>query len=167
MLNTVVITVSDKSWQGLREDRSSQVIIETLAPLQHNVVGRDLVPDEKDVITGKIAEWADKGNIDLILTTGGTGLAERDVTPEATISIVEKTIPGIGEIMRSETFKLTKSAVLSRSIAGVRGSCLIVNLPGSPKAARECLEVIISIIPHAVDIIRGEVTEHSTPDSEA
>ena len=166
MLNTVVITVSDKSWQGLREDRSSQVIKDFLAPLEHNIVGCDVVPDEKEDIAGRIAGWADKGNIDLILTSGGTGLAQRDVTPEATLSILNKTVPGIGEIMRAETFRITKSAVLSRSVAGVRGSCLIVNLPGSPKAVRECLEVIMPFIPHAVEIIRGEVTEHNTPDRE-
>ncbi len=167
MLNTVVITVSDKSWQGLREDRSSQAIRDVLTPLEYNIVGYDVVPDEKEKIAGRIAIWADKGNIDLILTSGGTGLAKRDVTPEATLSILDRTVPGIGEIMRAETFKITRSAVLSRSVAGIRGNCLIVNLPGSPGAVRECLEVIMPVIPHALEIIRGEVTEHNTQNSEA
>jgi len=102
--------------------------------------------------------------VDIILTTGGTGLSTRDVTPEATLSIVDKVTPGFTEAMRAETFKASPHAILSRAVAGIRGKCLIINLPGSPKGVRECLGVILSTLPHAVEIIKGEVTEHSFPD---
>ena len=101
------------------------------------------------------------GNVDIILTTGGTGLGPSDVTPEATLSVVDKVVPGLAEAMRAETFHTTPFATLSRAVAGVRGKCLIINLPGSPKAVRECLEVILPVIPHAIQIIKGEVTEHT------
>jgi len=167
MLNIGIITVSDKGWQGQRQDKSSQVIKDGLSSLDHHIVKYEIVPDEADVIAGKLIEWADEDSVDIILTTGGTGLAQRDVTPEATLSVVDKVVPGITEAMRAETFKVTPSAILSRAAAGVRGRCLIINLPGSPKAVRECLEVIIPVIPHAIEIIKGEVTEHKAPDSEA
>jgi molybdenum cofactor synthesis domain-containing protein len=131
------------------------------------VVRYHIVPDEVDTISGKLAEWADGGGIDVILTTGGTGLAQRDVTPEATLSVVDRVVPGLTEAMRVETAKVTQTAILSRAVAGVRGQCLIVNLPGSPRAVRECLKVILPVIPHAVEIIKGEVTEHKAPHSEA
>jgi molybdenum cofactor synthesis domain-containing protein len=127
------------------------------------VVKYEVIPDEVDVIAGKLADWADEGNVDIILTTGGTGLGRRDVTPEATLSIVDKVVPGFAEAMRAETFNVTPFAILSRAVAGVRGKCLIINLPGSPKGVRECLRVILSVIPHAVAIIKGEVTEHIAP----
>jgi len=127
------------------------------------VVKYEVIPDEVDVIAGKLADWADEGNVDIILTTGGTGLGRRDVTPEATLSIVDKVVPGFAEAMRAETFSVTPFAILSRAVAGVRGKCLIINLPGSPKGVRECLRVILSVIPHAVAIIKGEVTEHIAP----
>ena len=114
-----------------------------------------------DVISHKLAEWADEGLVDVIITTGGTGLSQRDVTPEATLSILDKVVPGFAEAMRAKTFGTTPMAILSRATAGVRGRCLIINLPGSPKAVGECLEVILPVIPHAVEIIKGEVTEHS------
>jgi molybdenum cofactor synthesis domain-containing protein len=167
MLNTGIITVSDKGWQGQRQDKSSQVIKDSLSSLDYHIEKYEIVPDEADIIAGRLIEWADEGSIDIILTTGGTGLAQRDVTPEATLSVVEKVVPGITEAMRAETFKVTSSAILSRAAAGVRGRCLIINLPGSPKAVRECLEVIIPVIPHAIEIIKGEVTEHKAPGSEA
>ncbi len=123
-----------------------------------------MVPDEVDVIADKLAQWADEGGVDVILTTGGTGLGPRDVTPEATLSVVERVAPGLAEVMRVETFKATPFAVLSRAVAGVRGRCLIVNLPGSPKAVKECLGVILPAIPHAVEMITGEVTEHAAAE---
>ena len=103
--------------------------------------------------------------MDVILTTGGTGLSQRDVTPEATLSVVDKVVPGFAEAMRVKTFDSTPMAMLSRATAGVRGRSLIINLPGSPKAVRECLDVILPAIPHAVEIIKGEVTEHKLPES--
>jgi len=160
MLNIGILTISDKGWRGQRSDESGKAIRDSLSPLSSSVVKYEIVPDEADVIAGKLTEWADEGNIDIILTTGGTGLGRRDVTPEATLSVVDKVVPGFTEVMRAETFKMTPHAILSRAVAGVRGKCLIINLPGSPKAVRECLKVVLPVIPHAVEIIKGEVTEH-------
>ncbi len=162
MFNLGILTISDKGWQGQRHDESGQVIREALS--DNRVVNYEIVPDEVHIIAGKLAEWADRGSVDVILTTGGTGLGPRDVTPEATVSVVDKVVPGFAEVMRAQTFPATPFAILSRAVAGVRGKCLIINLPGSPKAVRECLEVILPAIPHAVDIIKGEVTEHVAPE---
>ncbi|MFQ6121742.1 MAG: molybdenum cofactor biosynthesis protein B [Dehalococcoidales bacterium] len=161
MLNVGILTISDKGWHRQRYDESSKVIRDNLSLLDSHVVKYKIVPDEMDVISHKLAEWADEGNLDVIITTGGTGLSQRDVTPEATLSIVDKVVPGFAEAMRVRTFNTTPTAILSRATAGVRGKCLIINLPGSPKAVGECLEVILPVIPHAVEIIKGEVTEHS------
>lgn len=166
MLNIVILTISDKSWEGKREDKSSPVIRDALSCLEHRIAGYEVIPDETGMIADKLVEWAE-ADIDVIITTGGTGLATRDVTPEATLSIVDKVVPGIGEAMRAETFKITPTAILSRATAGVRDKCLIINLPGSPKAVRECLEIILPVIPHAVEIIRGDVTEHGDTHNEA
>lgn len=161
MINLGILTISDKGWRGQRQDISGQVIRESL--LDSQVVKYEIVPDEVDVIADKLTDWAGSGSVDVILTTGGTGLSARDVTPEATLSVVDKVVPGLTEAMRASTFKSTPFSILSRAVAGVRGRCLIVNLPGSPKAVRECLEVILPVIPHAVEIIKGEVTEHVAP----
>ena len=163
MFSVGIITVSDQGFRGQRQDKSGQVIRDTLPSRDSRVVRYQIIPDEVDTISGKLTEWADEGNIDIILTTGGTGLAQRDVTPEATLSVVDKVVPGLTEAMRVETAKVTQTAILSRAVAGVRGRCLIINLPGSPKAVRECLEVILPVLPHAVEIIKGEVTEHKVP----
>jgi len=164
MLNLGILTISDKGWKGQRHDESGQVIRESQLDCQ--VIKYEVVPDEVDVITSKLTDWADSGSVDVILTTGGTGLGRRDVTPEATLSVVDRVVPGLAEVMRVSTFKATPFSILSRAVAGVRGKCLIVNLPGSPKAVRECLEVISPAIPHAVEIIKGEVTEHVVPDKD-
>ena len=161
MFNLGILTISDKGWQGQRSDESGKTVRDSLSLLDSRVVKYEVIPDELDVIAGKLTEWADEGSLDIILTTGGTGLAERDVTPEATLSVVDKVVPGLAETMRSGTFTMAPMAILSRAVAGIRGKCLIINLPGSPKAVRECLEVILPVIPHAVEIIRGEVTEHA------
>ena len=162
MLNLGILTISDKGWQGERRDESGMVVRDHLSQLGSQLVRYEVVPDEVDVIAKKLAEWADEGSMDIILTTGGTGLSPRDVTPEATLSVIDKAVPGLAEAMRAETFHITPLAILSRAAAGVRGKCLIVNLPGSPKAVRECLDVILPAIPHAVQIIKGEITEHTT-----
>jgi len=165
MFNVGIVTISDKAWQGERSDESSKAIRDGLSLLNSRVVKYEVIPDEADIIASKLAEWADEGGVDIILTTGGTGLGSRDVTPEATLSIVDKVVPGFAEMMRARTFNITPLSILSRAVAGVRRKCLIINLPGSPKAVRECLEVILPAIPHAVEIIKGEVTEHSAPDT--
>jgi molybdenum cofactor synthesis domain-containing protein len=122
---------------------------------EFNLVHRDIVPDEADLISAKLRQWCDGGEVDLVLSTGGTGLGPRDVTPEATRAVLDIEVPGIAETMRSETLKHTSMAMLSRSVAGVRSGCLVINLPGSPKGVRECLEVAATVIPHALGMIEG------------
>ena len=160
-----ILTVSDKGSQGQRLDRSGEVIRDKLSRVESRLVKYEIVPDEVNVIANKLAGWADEGGVDVILTTGGTGLGPRDVTPEATLLVVGKVAPGFVEAMRGQTLSVTPMAMLSRAVAGVRGRCLIINLPGSPKAVQECLGVILSSISHAVQIIKGEVTEHAVPDA--
>jgi molybdenum cofactor synthesis domain-containing protein len=162
MFNLGILTISDKGSRGQRYDESGETIRNSPLVLDNSVVKYQIIPDETDIIANKLAEWADEGKVDIILTTGGTGLSPRDVTPEATLSIVDKLVPGITEAMRAKTFDITPFAILSRAVAGVRGKCLIINLPGSPKAVRECLEIISPTLPHAVEILKGEVTEHTT-----
>lgn len=161
MFSIGIITISDGVARGERPDESGKAIQASLAGVDSRVVKYEVIPDEMKIISGKLAEWADEGSVDVILTTGGTGLAPRDVTPEATLSIVDRVVPGLAEVMRIKTFSKTPFAMLSRAVAGVRKNCLIINLPGSPKAVRECLEVILPAIPHAVQIIKGEITQHT------
>jgi len=167
MFNFGILTISDKGWRGERRDDSGTAIRKMLTPLSSRMVSYEVVPDELEMIAGKLSEWADAGNMEVILTTGGTGLGPRDVTPEATKKVVDRTVPGIAEAMRAGTFSKTPFAILSRAMAGTRGKCLIINLPGSPKAVTECLEVILPTIPHAVQIITGEITEHNTGEATA
>ncbi len=161
MINAAILTVSDKGSRGQRQDISGGLIREMLAGIEISVVKYEIVPDEMEVITTRLAEWADGGGVDIILTSGGTGLAARDITPEATLAVVDRAVPGIAETMRVKSLEKTPMAMLSRAVAGLRGQCLIINLPGSPKAVRECLEVVLPAIPHAVEIIKGEVTDHT------
>ncbi len=165
MINVGILTISDKGSRGQRHDRSGEVIREVVSTIPANVAMYDIVPDERDIIAARLMEWADSGEIDLILTTGGTGLSERDVTPEATRLVLDREVPGIAEVMRAESLKKTPMAMLSRAIAGQRGKTLIINLPGSPKAVKECLEAVLPAVPHAHDIIKGAVTEHAIPES--
>ena len=159
-INIGILTVSDKGSRGEREDRSGEVIREDVAGMGGTVVKYDIVPDESEEIAAKLTEWADGGGLDVILTTGGTGLAARDITPEATLGVIDREVAGIPEAIRARSLEKTPMAMLSRAVAGMRGQCLIINLPGSPRAVRECLEVVLPVIPHAVAIARGEVTEH-------
>jgi len=164
MFNLGIVTISDKAWQGKRSDKSGPAIRESFSTVDCQVVKYEVIPDEMDIIAQKLAQWADEGSVDVIITTGGTGLAPRDVTPEATLSIVDKVVPGLAEMMRAQSFPVTPHSMLSRAVAGIRKRCLIINLPGSPKAVRECLEIILPVLPHAVEVIKGEVTEHSGKD---
>jgi len=161
MFTVGILTISDKGARGQRYDESGQTIRDLVSSLDSEVVHYEIVPDELDVIRQKLTEWADNGKADVIITTGGTGLGERDVTPEATAAVIDRVVPGFAEAMRIKSLSKTPMAMLSRATAGVRGRSLIVNLPGSPRAVRECLEVVLPAIPHAVDIIKGVVTEHS------
>lgn len=165
MFNVGILTVSDKGSRGEREDRSGQAIREILSGMGAAIINYDVIPDEKEIIAKKLARWADEGNADVIFTTGGTGLSPRDVTPEATLVVVDRIAPGFAEAMRLESLKKTPMAMLSRAVAGTRGKCLIINLPGSPRAVRECLEAILPVLPHAVETLKGEASECGTPET--
>ena len=158
MFNVAIITASDKGAQGEREDISGQTIRKMLEG-QGLVRHYRVVPDDKEVLIREMKYAADEVGVDLILTTGGTGLSVRDVTPEATLAVIERQVPGIPEGMRMKSLEITAKAMLSRAVAGTRGSTLIINLPGSPKGAAECLAVVLPIIEHGVAILKGEASE--------
>lgn len=159
MLAAGILTVSDKGAAGERQDKSGAAIHEILPTIGVRIVNYDVIPDERELIAEKLAKWADEDHLDMVFTTGGTGLTPRDVTPEATLSVVDRIVPGFAEAMRAESLKKTPMAMLSRAVVGTRGRCLIVNLPGSPKAVRECLEVILPALPHAVETLKGQAGE--------
>ena len=158
-----ILTVSDRSSRGEREDASGPALSRWLEKRGVKTGRLEIVPDEEDRIAAALRNWADEEEFELILTTGGTGLSPRDVTPEATLTVVERTIPGFGERMRSRSLEKTPMAVLSRAVAGVRKRSLIINLPGSPKGAVENLEAVWDAVPHAVEKIRGDESECAPP----
>jgi len=149
-----IITASDKGARGEREDKSGEIIKEKLLPLADLVAYR-IVPDEKEELKNALVELTDESKVDLILTTGGTGFSPRDVTPEATLEIVDRLVPGIPEAMRWRSYQITPKAMLSRGTAGIRKNTLIINLPGSPKAVEECLDVILPVLEHGLEILKG------------
>jgi len=157
-----ILTISDKGWRGERQDKSGEVIGQILSQIDAQVVNYDIVPDEKNLIAEKLIQWADKDGIDVIITTGGTGLSPRDVTPEATLSVVDRVAPGFAEAMRLTSLKKTPMAMLSRAVTGTRRECLIINLPGNPEAVRDCLEAILPALPHAVETLKGQVSDCAT-----
>jgi molybdenum cofactor synthesis domain-containing protein len=150
-----ILTISDAGSKGERADTSGDAISEIMASAEYEEIVRDIVPDERELIASRLAELCDGGEVDLVVTTGGTGLGPRDVTPEATRQVIDLEVPGIAEAMRMETLKNTPFAMLSRSVVGIRNGCLIVNLPGSPSGVRETLEVALKAIPHALEMIKG------------
>ena len=154
-----ILTVSDRSSRGSRPDSSGPALVEKLAGAGLNVTQTAIVPDEVSDISRVLVEWADNIGLDLILTTGGTGLSPRDVTPEATMQVITRVIPGMAEVMRAVSLSKTPHAMISRAIAGVRNSTLIINLPGSPKGAIENLEAVLPAIPHAIAKIQGDPTD--------
>ena len=156
MKRVAIITSSDMGYQGKREDLSGPAIKEIAEREGYQVVSMDILPDDQVMLAGKMQEIADKEMAELILTTGGTGFSERDVTPEATEEVIERRVPGIPEAMRAYSMTITKRAMLSRATAGIRGKTLIINLPGSPKAVKESLEYIIDALGHGIEILTGE-----------
>jgi len=158
-IRAAILTLSDKASRGEREDRSGPSIAAWLASHSVAVVSSALLPDEEDAIATQLQQWADSKEYDLIVTTGGTGVSLRDRTPEATIRILDRSIPGIAEAMRAGSIKHTPYGMLSRAVAGIRKQTLILNLPGSPKAATECLEIVWPALTHAIAKIQGDMSD--------
>ncbi|MEY4167792.1 MAG: molybdopterin biosynthesis protein [Acidobacteriota bacterium] len=153
-IRAVVLTISDSVSRGEREDLSGPAVVEELTRIGVGIVELGVLPDEAEVIAQRLRECADGAGIDLVVTTGGTGFAPRDVTPEATRQVIERDAPGLAELMRAESLRITPLAALSRSVCGIRGRTLIVNLPGSVRGARENLQAIVRLLPHAITLLR-------------
>ncbi|MBI5951720.1 MAG: MogA/MoaB family molybdenum cofactor biosynthesis protein [Chloroflexi bacterium] len=155
-----ILTLSDRSAKGERADASGPALADLIRARGWSVAKQLILPDDESAIRAALTEWADSGDVDIILTTGGTGFAPRDVTPEATRKVIQREAPGLAETMRAESLKKTPHAMLSRAVAGIRGRTLIVNLPGSPKGAVENLQTVLSVLPHAIQLLADD------PDSE-
>jgi len=153
-IRAVVLTISDSVSRGEREDLSGPAVVEELTRIGVGIVELGVLPDEAEVIAQRLRECADGAGLDLVVTTGGTGFAPRDVTPEATRQVIERDAPGLAELMRAESLRITPLAALSRSVCGIRGRTLIVNLPGSVRGARENLQAIVRLLPHAITLLR-------------
>ncbi|WP_206809603.1 MogA/MoaB family molybdenum cofactor biosynthesis protein [Paradesulfitobacterium ferrireducens] len=162
MFRVGVITASDKGSRGEREDLSGPALRELVREIEGEVVEYVVLPDDRDLIADTLRRWADDLQLDLILTTGGTGFSQRDVTPEATLAVAERHVPGIAEVMRAESLKVTPKAMLSRATAAIRKYTLIINMPGSPKAVRECWQAIAPALTHGIEILKGEASECGT-----
>ncbi len=160
MIRAAILTISDKGFRGEREDRSGPAIAARVTELGWRVVKTEVIPDDREMISQRLRALADHNEAAVIFTSGGTGVAERDVTPEATRAVIHRELPGFGERMRAEGRQIAPMADLSRALAGTRGQTLIVNLPGSPKGALESLNAIVGLVPHVLDLLVGK-TEHS------
>jgi len=159
MIKTAILTISDKGSRGERVDETGPAIRHELGETEYMISFYKIIPDERLEIEEELIYLCDELGVDLILTNGGTGFSKRDVTPEATKNVIEKYVPGIGEVMRMKSFEITPKAMLSRSISGIRGNTLIINLPGSPKGAVENLQFVLPAIPHGIAILTGEASE--------
>ena len=162
MLRVGILTISDRSSRGEREDASGPALARLIEAEGWSVTKRSLLPDDESAIRDKLMSWSDGAELDVILTTGGTGFAPRDVTPEATRAIIEREAPGLAEAMRAASLKVTPHAMLSRIVTGIRKKTLIINLPGSPKGAAENLQVVIPVLPHAIQLLSEDPTSEST-----
>lgn len=163
MIKAGVLTISDKGFRGQRKDMAGPVLVEILTDAGYEVVRQDVVPDDREVIAERLIEWVDRDGLRLVVTTGGTGVSPTDVTPEAMRTVISYQIPGMAEAMRALSLTKTPHAMLSRAMAGVRGTSLIINVPGSPKAAEENLGVVLPAIDHALAKIAGDTSECATP----
>lgn len=163
MIKVGILTISDKASVGTREDTSGALLHQLVAELPAEVVYYKIIPDEREEIQGHLANLADKQKLDLVLTTGGTGVAPRDVTPEATEGVIERLVPGMGEAMRMEGFRRNPRAIISRGIAGIRGRTLIINLPGSTRGVRENFAVLQPALPHTLEKIHGDEGDCGKP----
>lgn len=160
-INIAILTISDRAYKKERDDTSGPELVKKVNRVGWNVVKQAVIPDELAQISKTLIDWVDSGEVDLILTTGGTGCSPRDVTPEATSVVIERAVQGLAEAMRAESMRKTPHAMLSRAVAGICKKTLIINLPGSPAGAVENLQVIIPVIPHAVELIRESETAES------
>ena len=161
MYRLAILTISTSGARGEREDTGGQAIREKLPPPDYEEVQYEVVSDDDEVITSRICEWADSGEVDLVITTGGTGMGRRDVTPEAARRAMDREVPGMAEAMRAQTLQFTPMAMLSRSVVGIRRHTLIITLPGSPRGVGECLDVVLPVLPHSIELLQREsVQEH-------
>ncbi len=165
MIRAGVLTLSDKGSRGEREDLSGPEAARMLRAIGIETVHSEIVPDEADLIAAKLVEFADVRKLDLVVTTGGTGVSPRDVTPDATLAIIDREIPGMAEAMRRESMLKTPHAMISRAVAGIRGTTLIVNLPGSPRGVRENLAVILPALQHAIEKIKGDPADCASQET--
>ncbi len=163
MFSVGILTISDKGALGLREDASGLLLHQLVERLSGKVVAYEIVPDEKDVIRDHLIDFCDRRGAVLIFTTGGTGVSPRDVTPEATMEVIDRQIPGMAEIMRMEGYRRNPRSIISRGIAGIRKHTLIINLPGSPRAVRENVEILLPVISHTIEKIAGDPSECGAP----
>jgi molybdenum cofactor synthesis domain-containing protein len=157
-----ILTLSDRSSRGERADVSGPALLQLIQAEGWSVVKQDILPDEEITIRQRLIEWTNDGQLDVILTTGGTGVAPRDVAPEATRAVIEREVPGLAEAMRAASLKITPHAMLSRVVTGIRGHTLIINLPGSPKGAVENLQIVIPALPHAIQLLREDPASEQT-----
>lgn len=160
-----ILTASDAGFRGERKDAAAPVAEELLREAGYRIAGYDMLPDDRELLASKLRELCDNGAAELVITTGGTGFSPRDCTPEATLDVVERLAPGIPEAMRYASMRITPRGMLSRAVAGIRGATLIVNLPGSPKAVRECLGAILPALEHGLAILTGQARNCAAPDN--
>lgn len=165
-MRAAILTLSDKGARGERADTSGPALQQWLAELGVETLHEEVIPDDEETIVEKLMGWADSNTLDLILTTGGTGVSPRDVTPDATVRVLDRVIPGFGEVMRARSLEKTPYAMISRAVAGIRGETLIINLPGSPKGALENLAAVWPAVPHTVAKIKGDQSDCAPPHTD-